>query len=295
MNKEVINWLLEDSNPAIKYRTQTELLGQTADVSQAKEWIYSKLPKEWYNTKGLWYVYYVTALAQCGLSKDDISSEHMRSAFDVLSDTFECSCSDFMLLTALVQLGYNVQNTIDNLIEHSLPDGGFLCLHRVNKLEYVPKSCYKANLHALMFLAECKKRDIDISSFQPLISYFINRNIFYKSSGKTSLVLNNREGWRTIDVFYPFEVMRIGLQNIVESFSALGYGNEDWLQKSWRLLEKQKDDTGKVILGGTLTKSYLPKEKIGKASKWATFYTLLAESNRGNSFALDIAQGDVMR
>lgn len=27
MNKEVINWLLEDSNPAIKYRTQTEILG----------------------------------------------------------------------------------------------------------------------------------------------------------------------------------------------------------------------------------------------------------------------------
>lgn len=69
------------------------------------------------------------------------------------------------------------------------------------------------------------------------------------------------------------------MQNIVESFSALGYGNDDWLQESWRLLEKQKDDTGKVILGGTLTKSYLPKEKIGKASKWATFYTFLAESN----------------
>lgn len=279
MNKEVINWLLEDSNPAIKYRTQTEILGQTVDVSPAKEWVYSKLPEEWYKTKGLWYVYYVTALAQCGLSKDDISSEHIKSAFDALENTFEYGCGDFMLLTALVQLGYNVQNTIDKIREHSLPDGGFLCSHRLNKLKYVPKSCYKANLHALLFLAECKKKNIDISSFQPLINYFKNRNIFYKSSDKASLVLNSREGWRTIDVFYPFEVMRVGVQNIVESFSALGYGNDDWLQESWRLLEKQKDDTGKVIIGGTLTKSYLPKEKIGKASKWATFYTFLAESN----------------
>lgn len=80
MNKEVINWLLEDSNPAIKYRTQTEILGQTVDVTPAKEWVYSKLPEEWYKTKGLWYIYYVTALAQCGLSKDDISSEQIGRA-----------------------------------------------------------------------------------------------------------------------------------------------------------------------------------------------------------------------
>lgn len=71
---------------------------------------------------------------------------------------------------------------------------GILCSHRLNKLKYVPKSCYKANLHALLFLAEYKKKNIDISSFQPLINYFINRNIFYKSSDKASLVLSSREG-----------------------------------------------------------------------------------------------------
>ena len=38
---------------------------------------------------------------------------------------------------------------------------------------------------------------------------------------------------------------------------------------------------GKYILNGTLTKSYLPKEHIGKPSKWVTFYTLLAEKGKG--------------
>lgn len=39
MNEKNIDWLLEDNNPAIKYRTQTELLGKTVDNTEAKAWI----------------------------------------------------------------------------------------------------------------------------------------------------------------------------------------------------------------------------------------------------------------
>lgn len=92
-----------------------------------------------------------------------------------------------------------------------------------------------------------------------------------------SLILNAREGWRTIDTFYPFEVMRVGLQNIVEAFCALGYGNDNRLQEAWNILNSKRTPDGKYILNGTLTKSYLPKERTGKPSKWVTFYTLLAK------------------
>ena len=283
-DEKIINWLLADDNPAIKYRTKVELLGQSADVSEATAWILSKLPENWYETKGLWYGYYVTALAECGLSYKDIPAEHINKAFDSFDAVFDCNCGDFMLLTALMKLGFSehktIQNIINNLKGHSLPDGGFLCLHRVNKLKYTPKSCYKANLHALMFLAECHKKGVDTRFGQPLIDYFLNRNIFYKSTDKSALVLYSREGWRTIDAFYPFEVMRVGLQNVVESFAALCYGNNECLKEAWSILEDCKDDTGKVLLKGTLTKSYLPKEKVGKPSKWATFYTLLAEKEK---------------
>lgn len=71
--------------------------------------------------------------------------------------------------------------------------------------------------------------------------------------------------------------MRMGIQNIVEAFSALGYGNDSKLKNAWDLINSNKDDIGRLILSGTLTKSYLPKEKVGKPSKWATFYMLLAE------------------
>lgn len=74
--------------------------------------------------------------------------------------------------------------------------------------------------------------------------------------------------------------MRIGIHNIVESFCALGYGNDDRLKQAWYFLQRYQNEDGKVILNQTLTKSYLPKEKAGKESKWVTFYTLLAEKEK---------------
>ncbi len=94
-----------------------------------------------------------------------------------------------------------------------------------------------------------------------------------------------RTGWsspirRISDAFYPFEPMRIGIQNIMETISSLGYGNAPAASAGWKYLDAAKDETGRVILSGTLTKSYLPKEKVGKPSAWATFYAILAETER---------------
>lgn len=275
--QEVLDWLLEDNNPAVKFRTKTELLEQEGDKTPVVEWIFSKTPCDWIETKGLWFVYYMTAFAECGLSYEDIPNEAIDRAFKVQ----DSGCADFMLLTALMKLGMSdhpdMCRVIDNLGNQSLPDGGYVCQRIINKLSYTPKSCYKANLFALLFIAECKKKGVDITAFQPLIEYFFRRNIFYKSTNKTELVLGG-----TINTFYPFEPMRVGLQNVIEAFCALGYGNDERLQEGWDLLHSHEDETGKIILNGTLVKPYLPKtrEKAGKPSKWVTFYTLLAEKER---------------
>ena len=108
--------------------------------------------------------------------------------------------------------------------------------------------------------------------------------IYYFVKGSLSeLILNARNGWRTIDTFHPFEVMRVGLHNIVEAFCALGYGNDNRLTNSWDLMNSKKNDEGQYLLEGTLTKSYLPKERVGKPSKWVTFYSLLAQKNAENN------------
>ena len=145
-NKTAIEWLLQDDNPAVKYRTQAEILGQPANKAPVLEWLNAFLPTDWTARTGLWFRYYITAFP------------------------FEHSCAD-----------------------------------------------------------------------------------------------------------YPFEVMRVGLQNIVEAFCALGYGNDERLREAWELLNSQSDEDEKIILKGTLSKTYLPKERCGKPSKWATFYRLLAQ------------------
>jgi hypothetical protein len=280
----VIDWLLGDDNPAVKYRTQTEILGQEGDKAEALAWLSAFLPADWRERTGLWSTYYLSSFAECGLSFEDtgLGVEAALGLCDAVS--FDCGCADFMRLRALVRLGLggepSVMETINWLSERQLGDGGFLCLHRLDKLKYVPKSCVKVNVHALLLCAECKKRGIETAILNPLLDYFWKHRLFYRTDRPEDLILDAREGWRSIDAFYPFEPMRVGLQNIVDAFSALGYGNDERLSEAWALLKSKEDAEGKLSLEGTLTKSYLPKERAGKPSKWATFYAALANSQK---------------
>lgn len=61
-----------------------------------------------------------------------------------------------------------------------------------------------------MFCVECRKQGISAEIEQELLNYFWNHNFFYRTDNPETLILNAREGWYTIDTFYPFEVMRIG-------------------------------------------------------------------------------------
>lgn len=284
-NDAAIQWLLQDDNPAAKYRTQTEILGQSVDKVPVLEWLNAFLPTDWMAGTGLWFRYYITAFAECGLSYTDIPLDKETIIGFGNAFPFEHSCADYMHLRALVKLGLTDEPTVAEIIkrlpERQLPDGGFLCLHRVDKLKRIPKSCMKASMYALLFCAECKKRGISTGIERSLLDYFWNHKLFYRTDSPDTLILNAREGWRTIDTFYPFEVMRVGLQNIVEAFCALGYGKDERLHEAWDLLNSQSDSDGKVILKGTLSKSYLPKERCGKPSKWATFYKMLSQKGIG--------------
>jgi hypothetical protein len=281
----VIAWLLEPSNPAVAYRTQTELLGQSADKAPVVKWLTNFLPDNWEETKGLWFSYYLTAFSECGLKHEDtgVDAETL-VRYKSITD-FEYGCGDYMHLRALVRLGlggHPLVAELINLTEQRLPDGGFLCARR-KSFKYVPKSCVKANYHALLLAAECHKQGIKSAFEDDLLEYFWKHNIFYRTDNLDTLVLNARVGWRSIDTFHPFEVMRVGLHNIVEAFCALGYGSDSRLDKAWAILESKQAEKGRYRLDQTLAKSYLPKERVGKPSKWVTFYALLAQKERENN------------
>jgi hypothetical protein len=116
----------------------------------------------------------------------------------------------------------------------------------------------------------------------PLIGYFLRRRLFYRTDDPTRLVLNDHPGRRMTDAFFPSEYFRVGLPVLLEALAVLGAGEAPELREAWRLLEEKKDPEGRLLLEGTLplNKSYLPKERVGKPSKWATLYACLAWKNK---------------
>lgn len=286
----LISWLLEHDNPAIRLRTLVELLDRPPSDPEvvrsrksAADWIRRTMDVNWATEeKGIRLSYRLVALAECGLVREDVSVE--KAADRYFAQPFDVNCQDMMTLRALAMLGYGederAKSRIETLPAHQLPDGGFLCLHRRRRIRYVPKSCMKNNLHALMLYAECGKRQVPIEGLDNLARYFCNHNMFYRTSDLKTLVLNSRPGSRTIDTFFPFELMRVGLQNVVEAFSALGLGKAVYVDEAWKMLSSKKTDAGQYVLDGTMPQSYIPKERIGKPSKWVTFYATLAEKTR---------------
>ena len=287
MDDAVLNWLLEENEPHIRYRAMRELLGMPREhpsCIKTREMLLPALSQtadtRWEReTKGLWLIYNLVALAECGLIREDISVEEAVSR--ALEPSFDGGCGDALLLRALVMLGYGgderVRQRLAAFGDTILPDGGFLCLHRLSKRRDTPKSCYKANLHAIMLYGECAKRGIGTPGFAALPDYFLQRKIFYRSDAPDALVLDAREGWRTIDTFHPMEVMRVGVHCVVEALCSLGYGKTAQCEHARLMLDKYKGENGRYSLAGTLAKSYLPKERVGKPSKWVTLYALMAD------------------
>ncbi len=284
----------------------TELLGTpetNSEVVRIRKEILNTLPQvvdtNWMaDLKGLRLTYNLLALAEFGLTKEAIDvSSAFTGKLDCLEKgvlsglqyggRFDANCCDAQMLRALVALGYKdnekVRACLNAFSEYVLPDGGFLCLHWLPRFKYTPKSCIRANVHILLMLSECKKQELEFEYTGKLLDYFMNRRVFYRSDRLDTLVLRDRPGKRMIDNFFPAEPFRVGLPQLLYAFSVLGSGNKPELKEAWELLHSKKDKEGKSILEGTLAKSYLPKERVGKSSKWVTLYALLAEKYREES------------
>ena len=289
MDTGVLHWLLEKDNPGVRARTLTGLCGLPDDDPQvmaaralAARTLDMARDLGWMEQKGLALVKGVTALAEWGLTRQHVPIDP--AADRLLAQPYDANCADMMALRALVMLGYGTDARVQSRLEQAagtqLPDGGWLCLHRLNKMRRVPKSCYKAAMHALLLAGELRKCGLSLAGSDELIQYFLRRRLFYRTGDPTRLVLDCRPGWRTIDVFFPIELMRVGFPLLLDALAALGVGQAPELQEAWDLLGQKRDAQGRILLEGTLGKSYLPKERVGRPNKWATLYAYLAWTGR---------------
>jgi hypothetical protein len=278
-------WLLEPGNPAVRVRALAELCGMPSkhpELIKARQsvssWIDAARDHGWMSKKGLIVTYSLTALAESGLTRADIPIDSVVDR--VLAEPFDAGCGDMMMLRALVMLGYDddlrLKVRLNQMVDTQLPDGGWLCLHRLRKLKRIPKTCIKSAMHALLLAGELQKRGSSFAGVEELVAYFVRRRLFYRTDDPARLVLDCRPGWRTVDVFFPIEVMRVGLPVLLEALATLGAGDMPECQEAWDLLRSKTNSLGRVILEGTLSKSYLPKERVGQPGKWPTLYALLA-------------------
>jgi len=296
-----MDWLLEDENPAIKYRTMTEICGESFEKSHEvydliwkQKSIVKMLEKQ--DEKGLWSdkdwgvhtsMRYLTAFAEHGLLKDTRLDNFVDYTVDFLQSYEKqgdlAGCATPLTLRALVMLGYydrvDVKELIEKFTEAQLYDGGFMCKMKLNK-KPERKSCYKAAVAGLLLYAECRRKNILPDNADKLVEYFLKRDVFYSADKSKAFYDDGKVGWRFIDNFFPVESQRMGLPLIISALAILGVGNNSALTETWKLLKNKEDTKGRLQLEGTLTKQPCSFGKVGQDNKWVTFYAVLAEKHR---------------
>lgn len=285
MDDRIVHWLLEEDNPGVRLRALTGLCDLPDDdpqVVDARGLVLRTLDQardlSWMDGQGIKLIHNLTAVAECGVRRDDVPIDPVVDR--LLEMQFDANCGDYMLMRALVMLGYGTDSRIEGrlarMAETQLPDGAWMCLHRLDKMSRTPKSCYKAAMHALLLAGEMEKRGIPFSGTDALIQYFLKHRLAYRTNDPSRLVLHSAPGLRTIDAFFPIEFMRVGLPMLLEALSVLGAGRAPELREAWDMLNAKRDAQGRIKLEGNLPKSCLPKERVGKPGKWVTLYACLA-------------------
>ena len=305
MSGKALQWLLEGSSPAIRYRTLTEICGQTpaeCRETYAQIWMQKTVVgmMNRQDEDGLWEKErryyggfleqkYLVAFAEHGLQADDRLDRLVDAAVWKMQSAEPGElggCAAPLTLRALVMMGYHARGDVEALlarfVNEQLFDGGFMCKRLLDRRPD-RKSCYKAALQGLLLYAECKRKNILPGNAECLIRYFLKRDVFYSSDKSKPLYGDGgRVGWRFIDNFFPAEPMRVGLPLIVSALAILGVGDHSAMAEAWRLLEAKADENGILKLEGTLAKQPCSFGAIGTGNEWMTFYALRAKANHGN-------------
>ena len=303
MDEHLLDWLLEPSDPSVRYRTLTELLGRPAEDSEVQEArgrlledqdvqrILSRLGPDgrWEHTtrnySGFTTGYFLILLGEL-VPGGAHTPLHARiwPTIDAFLETVTGNRSDYCqgdlclslpVLRSLLMMGYwdddRIQGWLVRLEHNILEDGARLCRqydkHFVLK-ENSSSTCHRANTKALLLYAALPPERHRSSGAQKLAGYFLDRQVI---GG-----LDEKEFQRHTTNLFPQEIWETPLFMVLHALAILGYGGLPETTSAWTLLETKKDNQGRYILEKVNSKPLLIGSKKGQPSKWVTFYTLLA-------------------
>ncbi len=307
--EEVIDWLLEEENPSIRYRTMLELqdLPSTKiEVKEAKEAVmkYSIVQNilEKIHPEGYWEVkkpngrvigagveyadwstthYVLSYLAELGLTKDNSLVNKAANRYLSLQEPDgdfwnHFSCLYGINIRTFVKLGFQedprLLKTIELLKSMIREDQGYLCdMHEGKRKTRLVKSCYRGSVKTLFALSELPQLWGE-SYAKRLINYFLSRNVLYKTKKPTEFVTKE-----TGKIIFPFSY-RAGLLETLYALAKMGYGEDLRVQNAWTILQNHRISNGRFILDwtpGRTTNRYFYPGKIQMENKWVTFYAYL--------------------
>lgn len=313
--QEVISWLLEESNPSVRYRTLVELLDYKENDSEVVDSmklipntkdvknLFSKMHPDGYwlqknpRTKqilgdGVAYGSYATThfilsyLAELGLTKEnEIVAKAAERYLSLQAEDgdwwLHMSCLIGYNIHTFIKLGYKddirVKKALDFLLNQELPDNGYLCDMHIKKYKTkLPKSCIRGSAKALT--AFSLVQDLyEHERVKKLLEYFLDRNAIYKSKDLNQFV--NKD---VIRFTYPI-TWGTNTYEILLALSRMGFGNDKRLDDAWEFMKSRETENGRYILDYSPGQSPWKVGKKGEENKWITFYVLLAEKYRSRN------------
>jgi hypothetical protein len=323
--EDVLDWLLEPSNPSIRYRTLVEIQGHApsnSEVQQAHNEILNWKPvqsiKKAMQPDGFWQVkvdngktvgegteyrtfntthWVLGYLAEYGLTRDEDFIELAANRYLDLQGKDgdfwgHLSCLYGLNLHTFAKLGFGsdprMQRTLELVFSSIRHDNGYLCdMHAGKKRKGNPvKSCYRGSQKVLFGLGEYPST-WNHPSVRKLVDYFLDRQVLFKMTNPDELVVKNAGA-----LVFPF-TYREGLIDVLYPLVKMGYMKHPKMQRAWDLLESKRTPDGKFPLDWMPANKYLNPGKIGEPNKWTTFYAYLLYNLKFSSSSSQVSDTHV--
>lgn len=306
----VVDWLLEPSDPSVRYRTLVGLLGQdpsSPDAVEGRRAIAGSRPVQdilgrmhpdgyWLQTNprtgitvgdGVVYGAYASThfclayLAELGL---DRSHPMVRKAADrylslqAADGDFwnHFSCLNGYNIRTYTMLGYGgdprLEKTIDLMLATRRHDGGYLCdMHEKRRPR--AKSCIRGSVKMLMAYAMLPELWAH-ERCRELVDYFLRRDCIFRQGHPGTHVRTDIT--RTV---FPI-TWQAGSLEVLWALARMGLGSHPATAAAWEALEANKAGDGRYILDWTPTQVPFHVGRRGQPNKWITFYALQAQKLR---------------
>ena len=304
--KNVTEWLIEEENPSIRYRSLRELQElpeSDPELQSTRKQITSYQPVknmlEAMHPEGYWEqinprskksygkdveymrdtTHFILAyLAELGMTREDPKIEKAANRYLSLlqpdGDFYRhFSCLYGLNIRTFMLLGFKddsrLKKTI-NLMKKSIRyDNGYLCDTHEGKRKRRPvKSCVRGSAKVLYSLGELPEL-WEESFSKKIVEYFLNRNILYKTTNP-KIYVRNDAGLTMFPFYWGF-----GLIDVLLPLVKMGYGGDPRMKSAWDVLKQHKTEEGKYILDRDYKSKYWKIGKRGSANKWITFYAYL--------------------